>query len=67
MQKFNIGGVIGLVDGTHISILQPKKAVEFVYYAVRKKAHTKNVQIVSNRQIYLHPNTQNSIIPLTGM
>ena len=54
MQKFNIGGVIGLADGTHISILRPAKEVEFVYFAVRKSCHTKNVQIVSQTYSYAH-------------
>lgn len=45
-QKHGIPGVIGLVDGTHISIKKPKKKVEFVYYATRKSSHTKNVQVV---------------------
>ena len=40
-------GVIGLVDGTHISIRKTNVDVEHVYYAVRKASHTKNVQIVS--------------------
>lgn len=44
--KFTMPGVIGLVDGTHISIKKPDNEVECVYYAVRKAAHTKNVQVV---------------------
>lgn len=44
--KFGMPGVIGLIDCTHISILRPPSDVEQVYFAVRKAAHTKNVQIV---------------------
>lgn len=47
-EKFEMPGVIGHVDGTHISIKRPKFDVEHVYYAVRKSAHTKNVQVVSS-------------------
>lgn len=39
-------GVIGLIDGTHILIKKPAIDVEHVYYAVRKSAHSKNVQVV---------------------
>ena len=46
-EKFNIPGVIGLIDGTHITIKKPPVDVEHVYYATRKSCHTKNVQIVS--------------------
>lgn len=45
-EKFAMPGVIGIVDGTHISIKKPSANVEHVYYAVRKARHTKNVQIV---------------------
>lgn len=41
-------GVIGVVDGTHIHIKKPENDVESIYYAVRKAAHTKNVQVVRN-------------------
>ena len=48
--KYGMPGVIGVVDGTHIYIKKPENDVEFVYYSVRKAAHTKNVQIVSKNE-----------------
>ena len=45
--KYGMPRIIGVVDGTHISIKKPNVDIEHVYYAVRKSSHTKNVQIVS--------------------
>ena len=44
--RYGMPGVIGVVDGTHFYIKRPENDVEYVYYSVRKAAHTKNVQIV---------------------
>lgn len=40
-------GVIGAVDGTHISIQTPHREIEHAYVCFRKGGHSKNVQIVS--------------------
>lgn len=45
-RKYGIPGVIGCIDCTHVVIKKPSRNVEHVYYAVRKSAHTKNVQMV---------------------
>lgn len=45
MERFNVPGVIGFVDGTHIAITKPKVDVEHQYMN-RKGYHSKNVQIV---------------------
>ncbi|KAJ3640756.1 hypothetical protein Zmor_027299 [Zophobas morio] len=45
MERFNVPGVIGFVDGTHIAITKPKVDVEHQYMN-RKGYHSKNVQII---------------------
>lgn len=44
-QQFNIPGVIGAIDCTHVAILSPSKDVEHVYLN-RKGYHSKNVQLI---------------------
>lgn len=51
-------GVIGVIDGTHILIKSPKKEVEHVYYAIRKSAHSKNVQVVIYTYRYIIINSK---------
>ncbi|XP_055681261.1 putative nuclease HARBI1 [Lutzomyia longipalpis] len=45
-RKFLLPGIIGCIDCTHVSIKRPKREIEQAYYAVRKAAHTKNVQVI---------------------
>lgn len=44
-QKFNIPGVIGCVDGTHIKIMAPKEEVKHLYYN-RKGFYSLNAMMV---------------------
>ncbi|XP_046389924.1 putative nuclease HARBI1 [Ischnura elegans] len=45
MEKSNLPGVIGALDGTHIAIVPPNTAREHIYLN-RKHFHSKNVQVV---------------------
>ncbi|KAJ3649496.1 hypothetical protein Zmor_021236 [Zophobas morio] len=45
MERYNVPGVIGFVDGTHIAITKPTLNIEHQYLN-RKGFHSKNVQIV---------------------
>lgn len=47
MTKFNIPGVVGCVDGTHIKIISPNKQERHLYYN-RKGYYSLNAMIVSN-------------------
>lgn len=45
MESYNLPGIIGAVDGTHVAIVKPTGDVEHAYYN-RKMFHSKNVLIV---------------------
>lgn len=49
-QQFNIPGVIGAIDCTHVAILSPPKDVEHVYLN-RKGYHSKNVQLICDIEL----------------
>lgn len=59
LEKFNIGGVIGIIDGTHVAIIAPPVADEenppAVYYN-RKGFYSINVQIVNKTGFNLKKN-----------
>lgn len=50
-EKFELPGVVGLIDCTHATMLAPHREEEHVYYSVRKACHTKNVQIVCDANL----------------
>ncbi|XP_063915466.1 putative nuclease HARBI1 [Zophobas morio] len=53
MERFNLPGVIGFVDGTHVAILNPGRDREHQYLN-RKGYHSKNVQLICgpNNRVY---------------
>lgn len=50
-EKFQLPGIIGLIDCTHATMIAPKRDEEHVYYSVRKACHTKNVQIICDANL----------------
>lgn len=50
-EKFQLPGVIGLIDCTHATMIAPNREEEHVYYSVRKACHTKNVQIICDANL----------------
>lgn len=46
-----MAGIIGAIDCTHVTIKNPGKDIEHVYYCHRKKTHTKNVQLVCDSNL----------------
>lgn len=51
MQRFGFPGVIGVIDGTHVAILQPTED-EHLYFN-RKNFHSKNVQIICDSNLLI--------------
>lgn len=50
-ERFQLPGVIGLIDCTHATMIAPKREEEHVYFSVRKSCHTKNVQIICDANL----------------
>lgn len=51
-QKFNVPGVIGVVDGTHVALSAVPNEIE-IPFVNRKQFHSINVQIICDTRLYI--------------
>jgi len=51
LSKGNLGGILGVVDGSHVAIIAPR--IDEHVYVNRKLQHSINVQVVVNHNYYI--------------